>query len=420
MSRFIIHLIAFAVLAVCSLPLRAQNSKMDVQDVILLAEQYSPELARYKNEIASIKADIWAAIGLKGVDVTRSREGIPQGGSGFGEQKWSVSTTIPFPLTAFSARNEIKQRVESRKSIYESERLGLRSSVKKAYTELLYAQEMVHLRQQEVDLASTLVEVVSGRVEVGEAAELERMKVELRRVASQNALQEAQLAFDKRRYEMFRLMGIDPDQQQYTISFPDTMTFQLIPITQAEVMSGITNHPRLNAGIWTEKAAKTSVKTSRYRYLPELKVGYWPQDFGAGYDYYGTEIGFRFTLPFLGQSRTNRIQAKNAVIASQIDNRAITLDLKKRAEFAWHGYETARLAAERFIQKQSEMANRLLQLTREGYQLGELDLLTVLDTQRTYLAVQSGYYRALKDYYLSAINMEELVGRELIFQSKND
>ena len=64
------------------------------------------------------------------------------------------------------------------------------------------------------------------------------------------------------------------------------------------------------------------------------------------------------------------------------------------------------------------MANRLLQLTREGYQLGELDLLTVLDTQRTYLAVQSGYYRALKDYYLSAINMEELVGRELIFQSK--
>jgi cobalt-zinc-cadmium efflux system outer membrane protein len=66
------------------------------------------------------------------------------------------------------------------------------------------------------------------------------------------------------------------------------------------------------------------------------------------------------------------------------------------------------------------MANRLLQLTREGYQLGELDLLTVLDTQRTYLAVQSGYYRALKDYYLSAINMEELVGRELIFQSKND
>ncbi|MBT6425542.1 MAG: TolC family protein, partial [Bacteroidetes Order II. Incertae sedis bacterium] len=121
-----------------------------------------------------------------------------------------------------------------------------------------------------------------------------------------------------------------------------------------------------------------------------------------------------------GQSRTNRIQAKNAVIASQIDNRAITLDLKKKAEFAWHGYETARLAAERFIQKQSEMANRLLQLTREGYQLGELDLLTVLDTQRTYLAVQSGYYRALKDYYLSAINMEELVGRELIFQSKND
>ncbi|MBT4601542.1 MAG: sulfatase-like hydrolase/transferase [Bacteroidetes Order II. Incertae sedis bacterium] len=204
--------------------------------------------------------------------------------------------------------------------------------------------------------------------------------------------------------------------------------------TRAALMTG--KHPaRLDITNWIGGEQKGQLIQATYeRHLPLEEttiaerfkeagyatgfIGKW--HFGAGYDYYGTEIGFRFTLPYLGQSRTNRIQAKNAVIASQIDNRAITLDLKKKAEFAWHGYETARLAAERFIQKQSEMANRLLQLTREGYQLGELDLLTVLDTQRTYLAVQSGYYRALKDYYLSAINMEELVGRELIFQSKND
>ncbi|RMF54048.1 MAG: hypothetical protein D6746_14915 [Bacteroidetes bacterium] len=62
-----------------------------------------------------------------------------------------------------------------------------------------------------------------------------------------------------------------------------------------------------------------------------------------------------------------------------------------------------------------ERAATLLALTREGYRLGEIDLLTLLDTQRTYLDSQLRFYQALRDYYLDVIELERYLERDLIF-----
>ena len=396
----------------------AQNLDLRVQDAVRLAEQFSPELARFQTNIDRVAARKWDIWGLSDLDVIHAREGIPNGASGFGEQKWSVSSTLPFPLTALVEKNGVGQQIKSQEYLYNSERFRLRSTVKKAYSELLYAQEMVHLRQQEVDLASTLVNVVTGRVEVGEAAELEKMKVELQRVSSINALQQARLDFDKRRYEMFRVIGIDPEEQRYSIVFPDTMVFEEVDLTQDAVMTELRNHPIAQAGNWSEKAAESSLKASKMAFLPRLKLGYWSQDFGTGYDYHGAEIGFSINLPFVGNQKASKIRAQVNLVESKNENRAVQLDLKKAAESAWHSYETARLAVREYVDNQSELADQLLSLTREGYQLGEIDLLTVLDTQRTYLAVQAGYYAALRDYYVSVIELENLITRDLLFLEK--
>ena len=47
-----------------------------------------------------------------------------------------------------------------------------------------------------------------------------------------------------------------------------------------------------------------------------------------------------------------------------------------------------------------------------GLGIGELELLELLDTQRTYLSVQRRFYDDLRLYYHSLIDMEQLTDRD--------
>jgi cobalt-zinc-cadmium efflux system outer membrane protein len=400
------------------MPAAGQRQPLGVKEALRLAEESNPQLGRTMNSVSMTRADLWEAVGLEGLDVTHIREGIPNSGSGFGEQNWHISTGFPFPLRALAGWRAVKQRVSAKEYAVQSQLRTVRSAVKTAYAELLYAQEMRHLRKQEVDLAETLTEVVRGRVEVGESAQLDLMKVQLQVAAAQNALLEADLAFENSRYELFRTVGIDPDEQGYDIVFPDTMIYEPFAISQEEVMLALARHPDILGSQGETKAAGSDIQAARYRFLPDLRVGYWPQDFGDGYKAHGLEVGFRFALPFVGSSRTIREKARIQLRDTELQSLQKALDLKKEAESAWHGFESAQSMVVQYVQENSERAEELLQLTREGYQLGQLDLLTVLDTQRTYLSVQSGYYRSLKDYYLRVIEIERLIGRELVFSGE--
>ena len=50
------------------------------------------------------------------------------------------------------------------------------------------------------------------------------------------------------------------------------------------------------------------------------------------------------------------------------------------------------------------------------YQLGGLDLLTLLDTQRTVIQSQQRYYDTLRIYYHALIEMERVLGQDLVFE----
>ncbi|MDZ7682738.1 MAG: hypothetical protein U5J63_13745 [Fodinibius sp.] len=48
--------------------------------------------------------------------------------------------------------------------------------------------------------------------------------------------------------------------------------------------------------------------------------------------------------------------------------------------------------------------------------MGELDLLTLLEAQRTYLRTQQAYYETLRDYYLRVIELEKYLQTDIIFK----
>lgn len=53
----------------------------------------------------------------------------------------------------------------------------------------------------------------------------------------------------------------------------------------------------------------------------------------------------------------------------------------------------------------------------EGYLIGEIDQLTLLEAQRTYLNSEKNYFDILKTYYLRLIELEKYLQKDLVFSN---
>ena len=387
--------------------------QLDVHRAVELAHQLNPSLNAIREQVRRKDGERLTEYGIHAPFVSYFREGIKD--AGFSEQRLAFSQTIDFPLASYYRISNTRTEQEALKLQLEGEMRQVTSAVKKAYTELLYAQELVHLRALEADLSQALVDAAAIRVEVGESAELEVMRAEIGRAEAESGLEEAHLAFQQARYVLFNVVGLDPTDQTYTVVFPDTLMYFKSDINQDAVLAQLLKQPELLSRERTIDAARLGVKQVRSSLLPALQFDIYPQDFGGGYDRYGFQVGFRMPLGAFTNFRGQMRMAKADVQTQTWNHQAVYLALKRDAEQAWHSYDTSKRIIDRYDQVIRERADELLKRTQEGYQLGELDLLTLLDTQRTYLASEMQYYNALRDYYLQLIELERYLNQEIVF-----
>lgn len=386
---------------------------LGVHEAVGLALAQSPRMNELRARRRMTASEWWGGFGLHSPELVYAREGIT--GGGFTEQRWGLSQTIDAPLQSYYRLRRTDAEADALGLLLDAEALRVRADVKRAYTDVLYTQEIVHLRGQEVALNEQLLEAVALRASVGEASELERMKAEIALAEAESNLGEARRQFQDARYALFHAVGIDPEAQHYTITFPDTLAYIATEVAQADVMAALVRQPALRGARRQVDAAGLGVRQARASLLPALSVDYFPQDFSGGYRAHGFQVGLELPLWIVPnyRSRVRRAQAERQARSWQ--QQAVALDLKKAAEQAWHGYETSRAAIRRYQATVQTRAEALMALTLEGYRLGEIDLLTLLDNQRTYLSTQLRYYDALRDHYHRLIELERFLGREVAF-----
>ena len=89
--------------------------------------------------------------------------------------------------------------------------------------------------------------------------------------------------------------------------------------------------------------------------------------------------------------------------------------MKRQIEFAWHNYSVSRSIINRYNETMKDKAQQLQNLTLRAYQLGEIDLLVLLNAQQTYLASEQRYLQALRDYYLQLVALEKYLEKDLVY-----
>lgn len=392
----------------------AQTQSIDIEDAVRIALEGMPALDRADAAIQGRRAERLSGLGLTGPTIALEREGIPNGGGGFGEERFGVSQEIPFP-TAFRSRLRLADAsvavASASRSVLEAD---VREAVRTAYVEVVYYRELLKLRERAVGLGTQLLESVTARIEVGESAVVDLLKAQLQEAEARDLADEAERGFQAARYSLFRAMGLDPETQRYSIAFTDSMRFVDVVVDQESIVDRLAPLPEMVVADASVTVANRGRSVARGRLLPNLIFGYWAQDLGSGYEAHAFELGVRLPLEeWLGRGASAR-RAEADVRIAEADRRTTVLDIKEDVEKRWHSYDISRRTLLRYETNLQGRGELLVQLTREGYQLGELDLLTLLDAQRMYVASQVRYLTAMRSYQRDLVRLERYVGRRLV------
>jgi cobalt-zinc-cadmium efflux system outer membrane protein len=394
------------------------GDQLSVSQALKVAREKNPRINQLRQLIEAKKANWWTAFGLSDPKITYLKEGIDLStDEGFSERRWTIEQSLDFPLSSYYRLQKVSMEEAALKNRLRAACLSLKAEIKSSYSDLAFALELVHLRQEQLRISEELQNAAITRLEAGESSELDLMKADILLAESQNDVDEAYRAFHEARYTLFNTIGLDPEDQSYDISFPDTLEFIDVRIDQEAAMSSLENQPEYFSASQEIESADYRVSEAWSSFLPQLDFSYYRQDYGQTYDHYGYQIGFSFPLWFALNQRGTIQEAKAQKNFYEWKRTETSLDLKKRLEITWHSYEEAKIAIERYHNLIRAKAARLRDLTMEGYKAGEIDQLTLLEAQRTYLLSEKKYFEILHIYYLRLIELEKFMQKDLVFST---
>ncbi|MFN3782036.1 MAG: TolC family protein, partial [Candidatus Kapaibacteriota bacterium] len=343
-------------------------------------------------------------------------EGIPFDNSAkFAERRFTLSQELVFPYTSFLLHSYINQQLETMELEYKWKEKELIANIKLAFTKLLYTLDLVRLKQEIRDLAEKVLQVVRTKLEYGQIGDLDLVNAEISFYEADNEYNDAIRNLMLARYDLFNLLSIDPEYQEYSISFADSLKYFDFSIPQEEIIDKLESSLEYQVALHQEKSAKTALNYSRSGLLPNISLSLYNQNYGDGFKHFGFEIGLKLPLWFGLDKRTD-IQISHSKLAeAQISIFETKLRIKKQLEYAWHSFDISREIIKNYESNISHRSKKLLDLTLESYQLGKADLLNLLQAQRSYVDAKVRYLEALFNYYVQLIEIEKFIDSEIVF-----
>lgn len=416
-SKFSILLLSVVALAseaqLCaSEPPLPTSEKLTLPAAIAEAIAQSPALRVIDAEIESARGEVQTA-GIKPSPELTFAPGIKhvrEGDGSHNEFKGTVelSRTFLFPgkqelLVSIAERN-----VELRRLGVEGLRFQLSAAVRRVFSELLAAQNIVGLRRQQLESAQTFQQAADKRAEAGYASDFEAVKAKGEVINARKLLQTAENQIAAARVELNGLLGRDPSAPlEVAGSLEDTVPARPIPDLVALALS---TNPSLRVQAMQADLAGLNVRKARLARKPDITVG-------PSLEYSKSEqiLGFSATVPLAGknygQGEILTATAEQRKVLAETDalRREITGAVAKAAT----QLSGARAQLALYSPAYLDQLKSVVEQAERSYAQNATSLLIYLDAKRTYFDTLADYHEAIADVAAARAELESAVGAPL-------
>ena len=287
--------------------------------------------------------------------------------------------------------------------------------------------------QQQYEQTEKLTQI---KLDNGDLPALELYRVRAGKLQFQQAVLQAQAAYDQSTRDILNLLGaradqVTPRQTAQNVSlavdpqgneFPPSLraavlevvgTFDMRPLMQtvAELRNiAIAQRPDVVAARNAFEGAGRGLLLAQAQRRKDLDVSYEYQRVGDDHS-----VGFVFQLPLF---LYNNQQA--AITQADMQRRAVEAQLKQTefqaltdVEKAYRAYEASRRVLDLYNSENLMQVEKLKTISNVSFSEGAASLFEVLDAQRIYNQSMTAYNQAKADYQLSLWQLEQATGQQL-------
>lgn len=283
--------------------------------------------------------------------------------------------------------------------------------LKRTYYESVMARAILDLEKENRDNFEGLLRFNRTRFEEGYIAEGDLIKVRLERIKFDFQVASSALNFRKAKIRLLELIGDPNFGRAENIDVRTNFGIPDVKIDLAQLkQTALANRPEVKVAEAEVARTESSLKLERSKAKGEITPY-------AGYKRVGVDnvalAGVTVPLPFgnRNQSGIARAEAEQRIAATNLSfarNRALA-----DVEVAFRAYETAREQISAYESGLLKQADESRDIQLAAYQEGVVELITLIDAQRTRTEVRANYYRALFDFYTSIFQLELATGVDI-------
>ncbi len=391
-------------------PITLPTGDLSLKQAILLTLKHNPQLAAHAwtikgEEMAEIEAGLRPNPAL-----LMAVENIAGSGNFSGID--ATETTL-----ALSQLIELGDKRVKRKNLalndqylarweYEITRIDLLATMTKSYINVLSLQEIVAIQKETYELADEVYKTISTRVKAGKATKLEEMKARVE--VSRSRLQSLNATRQLTAYKHLLTQYWGSDVVSYTNVLGDLYNTKKPPKLQ-QVIQQINKNPDLKKWVSVIQREESAVLLAEANSIPDITISAGVKHLNETDDVAAVA---NISLPLfifdnkktgIKKSQIELNKARQDQLTSEINIRTA---LKENYQHLMILYDEAIILRDEVLPVSAEAFNT----AKKIYEVGKLDLLGLLDTQRTYFDIRKQYIDTVTAYQIMVITMERLIG----------
>ncbi len=327
-----------------------------------------------------------------------------------------VSQEIPFPGKLSSKEEIAVQESESQRWLSDAISRKVIADLKEAYFDWFFINKSIKITNRNKELLQKFTKIAEVKYEVGMGIQQDVLKAQ---VEVSGFIERLELLAKRKEIVETKIKRILNRPLDSPLGEPEEITKSELTTTLAEITDATSEHsPLLKSSSEIVDSREESLKLAKKQYLPDFILGatYFNRDGGNGDldDIWEVSLGLRVPLYYwrkekfgvreaaldVSQARENYESTKNDLLFQIKDNYITATTAEKLVEL----YQTG-------IIPQSTLS---LESAISGYQVGNIDFLTLLNNLITLFNFELEYYQQLTEYQKALARIEEIAAIELI------
>lgn len=379
-----------------------------------IALEHNPEIIAAERSVAVTQAHLPAAGALDDPEVMYRAWGVPlnqPGNLNAAQNMFSISQTLPGRGKRALQSSIAQSDVDIAQSQLDQVRLQVRVRVRKAFSDLLRAQEEMRIHDQHVSLARQAIEAARIKYTVGKVSQQDILKAQV----SLTALAEHMIRFDHdadlAKAHLNTLLGRDPSTPLRALgAYGDPAP---LPSLDQLELTALQSRPDLQAAGQMIGRSRKELALANKTMTPDFTVS-------GGYMLMQPDSSMRnaymfegsMSLPWLNRGRHS---AEISEAAAKVNERNAELDALRNTAFgeiqeALIEARSAQKLAAVYHDQLRPQAEATLQASVIAYENDKTDFLDLLDSQMAVINIDLAWLQATADYDTRLADLELATG----------